>query len=91
MNKNDRLTELKDKSMKMELYLYEQARDMFDLYYDSLKQTVREEGHIGVHEYLTLLAEMDEENMKDWEKMFMAEVRELRLIQDDVKALQQKL
>ena len=37
MNKNDRLTELKDKSMKMELYLYEQARDMFDLYYDSMK------------------------------------------------------
>lgn len=70
--------------MKMELYLYEQARDMFDLYYDTLKQTVREEGHIGVHEYLMLLTEMDEESMQDWEKMFMSEVKELRLIQEDV-------
>lgn len=60
---------------------------MFDLYYDSFKETILEEGHIGMHEYLVLLGEMDEENMKDWEKMFMSEVRELRLIQDDVKAL----
>lgn len=64
---------------------------MFELYYDSFKQTITEEGHIGMHEYLGLLGEMDEQNMKDWEKMFISEVKELRLIQDDVKALQQKL
>jgi hypothetical protein len=30
---------------------------------------------------------MDEENMKDWEKRLMAEIRELQIIQADVKAL----
>ena len=34
------------------------------------------------------LEAMDESNRKDWEKRLMSEIQELRLIQDDIKALQ---
>lgn len=44
-------------------------------------------GHIGINEYLTLLDNMDQENMTDWERRLMGEISELRLIKDDVKAL----
>lgn len=34
---------------------------------------------------------MDDENRKDWEKRMWSEVQELRMIQDDIKALRQHL
>ena len=45
-------------------------------------------GHVGLAEYLLLLEHMDEDKMKDWERRLMAEVKQLRLIEEDVKALQ---
>lgn len=38
--------------------------------------------------YLFLLERMDEENMKDWERRLMSEVRELKVIKEDIEALQ---
>ena len=34
---------------------------------------------------------MDEVNRKDWEKRLWSEVQELRMIQDDIKALRQHI
>lgn len=34
-----------------------------------------------------MIDEMDEENMKDWEKRLMSEIKELRLIKEDITAL----
>lgn len=31
---------------------------------------------------------MDEDNMKDWERRMMSEIKELRIIQEDILALQ---
>jgi hypothetical protein len=31
---------------------------------------------------------MDEDNMKDWESRMMSEIKELRIIQEDILALQ---
>lgn len=69
------------------MYLYEQTVDLFELYHDKLKDEVLHGGHIGLTEYMILLQEMDEENMKEWEKRLMAEIRELRLISEDISAL----
>lgn len=48
-------------------------------------------GHIGLTEYMILLQEMDEEHMKDWERRLIAEIRELRLISEDISAMRQHL
>lgn len=61
---------------------------MFEFYYDKLRNEIKYGGHIGMEEYLTLLQYMDEDKMKDWERRMIAEINQLRLIQDDVKALQ---
>jgi hypothetical protein len=45
-------------------------------------------GHAGLSEYLIQLEVMDDANRKDWEKRLWSEVQELRLIQEDIKALQ---
>ena len=71
----------------MEMYLYEQTVDLYEFYLDKLNDEVLHGGHIGLTEYMMLLQEMDEENMKDWEKRLMAEIRELRLISEDISAL----
>lgn len=61
---------------------------MFDFYFENLRDEINYGGHVGIEEYLTLLEHMDEENMKDWERRLFAEIKQLRLIQEDVKALQ---
>ena len=66
--------------MKMEMYLYEQTQDLFRFYHLKLRDEVLHGGHIGLAEYMFLLDSMDEENMKDWEKRMMSEIKELRLI-----------
>ena len=48
-------------------------------------------GHIGLAEYLIQLEVMDDVNRKDWEKRLWSEVQELRMIQDDIKALRQHI
>lgn len=48
-------------------------------------------GHVGLTEFMAMLHFMDEDKMKDWERRMMAEIKQLRLIQDDVKALQEHL
>ena len=73
--------------MRMELYLYEQGMDLFDFYYDRLAEEVTYGGHVDFKAYLFLLNHMDEENMKDWERRMMAEIRELRYIREDILAL----
>ena len=73
--------------MRMEWYLYEQTHDLYEFYYKNLRDEVLHGGHVGLEEFLMMLDEMDEENMKDWEKRLMAEVKELRLIKEDITAL----
>ena len=88
---NIRATELDtlfEKTMTMEMYLLEQSSDVFKLYQDKLRDEVLHGGHIGLAEYLIQLEVMDDINRKDWERRLWSEVQELRLIQDDVKALQ---
>lgn len=80
-----------EKTMTMEMYLLEQSADVFKLYEDKLKDEVLFGGHIGLAEYLMQLEVMDDENRKDWEKRLWSEVQELRMIQDDIKALRQHL
>lgn len=81
----DRLFE---KSLTMEMYLLEQTSDVFRLYQDRLRDEVLHGGHIGLAEYLIQLEVMDDSKRKDWEKRLWSEVQELRLIQEDIKALQ---
>lgn len=81
----DRLFE---KSLTMEMYLLEQTSDVFRLYQAHLRDEVLHGGHQGLAEYLIQLEVMDDVNRKDWEKRLWSEIQELRLIQEDIKALQ---
>lgn len=65
--------------------------DLHSFYIDKIAEEISRGGHIGQYEYLTLLEVMDEENMKDWEKRLMSEIRELRAINEDIKALQEHI
>jgi len=60
--------------MKMEMYLYDQANDLFKFYHDKMKEEKLYGGHVGLMEYLLMLDRMDPENMKDWERRMMAEI-----------------
>jgi hypothetical protein len=64
---------------------------LYEFYYERLREEITYGGHIGVPEYMMLLEEMEEENMKPWEKRMMSEIKELRLIDEDIKALNIKL
>jgi hypothetical protein len=79
-NTFNQIEQLQDKSMRMEMYLYEQTQDLYEFYFDKLRDEVLHGGHIGLTEYMTILDNMDEESMKDWERRMMAEIRELRFI-----------
>lgn len=58
----------------MEMYVYEQSQDLFEFYWDKMKEEITYGGHVGITEYLTLLAAMDQNKMKDWERRMMTEV-----------------
>ena len=45
------------------MYLYEQAQDLFALYYKNMKSEILDGGHLGMAEYMVMLENMDEENM----------------------------
>ena len=80
----DRLFE---KSMAMEMYLLEQASDLFKLYHEKMKEEILYGGHVDMEAYMMTLEAMDDDKRKDWEKRLWAEILELRMIQADVKAL----
>ena len=42
---------------------------------------------MGIEEYLMELEAMDDSKRKDWERRLWSELQELRMIQDDIKAL----
>lgn len=73
--------------MQMEMYLLEQTSDVYMMYHDKMDEEIKYGGHVGMREYLALLDVMDPENMKPWERRLWAEVRELRAIDTDIKAL----
>jgi len=85
--KETELEKLLDKSMQMEMYLLEQTSDVYMMYYEQINDEVNYGGHISSHEYMTQLDVMDPESMKPWERRLWAEVRELRAINSDIKAL----
>ena len=58
---------------------------------DKLESEVLDGGHVDLSGYLFMLERMDEENMKDWERRMMSEIRELRIIKDDIKALKEHI
>ena len=58
-NRKSPLLELHDKSMRMEMYLYEQSSDLYEFYFDKMKNEVLYGGHVGLEEYMTLLEVMD--------------------------------
>lgn len=76
-----------NKTMQMEMYLLEQTSDVYNLYHNKLEDEVLSGGHVDLNAYLMLLEVMDDENRKDWERRLWSEVLELRMIQDDFKAL----
>lgn len=57
------------------------------MYFDLLRDEVTYGGHVTLREYMMLLEVMDAENMKPWERRMWGEIRELRQINDDIKAL----
>ena len=75
----------------MELYLIEQASDIYKMYVEKLDEEVRKGGHVNYNAYLMLLEAMDEDKKKDWEKRLTAEIAELKMIQSDIKALREFL
>lgn len=72
----------------MEMYLLEQTSDVFKMYHDDLQKEVLYGGHVSLREYMMTLEVMDDDKRKDWEKRLCAEIAELRMINDDIKALQ---
>ena len=75
----------------MEMYLLEQTSDVYKMYFDKLRDEVLHGGHVSIAEYMMQLEVMDDSNKKDWEKRMWSEITELRMINDDIKALQQHL
>jgi hypothetical protein len=73
--------------MRMEMYLLEQTSDVYKLYFEKINDEVLHGGHVSLNEYLLTLEVMDEEIRKDWERRLWSEITELRLINDDIKAL----
>lgn len=61
------------------------------MYYDKMRDEVRYGGHVTLREYMIQLDMMDAENMKPWERRMWSEIRELRQINSDVRALQAHL
>lgn len=85
--KETEMEKLLDKSLQMEMYLLEQTSDVYKMYFDKLRDEVTYGGHVTLREYMMLLEVMDAENMKPWERRMWSEIRELRQINDDIKAL----
>ena len=83
----DEAEELFERSMAMEMYLLEQASDVYKMYAGKLDEEMKYGGHASMRDYLMTLEAMDDENRKDWEKRLWSEMTELRMIKADVEAL----
>lgn len=73
------------------MYLLEQTSDLYKMYFDKLRDEVTYGGHVSLREYMMQLEVMDAEKMKSWERRMFQEIRELRSINDDIRALQAHL
>ncbi len=69
------------------MYLLEQTSDLFKMYYSNLRDEVNYGGHVSLREYMMLLNVMDADKMKPWERRMFSEIKELRQINYDIKAL----
>jgi hypothetical protein len=58
----------------MELYLFDQTRDLFEMYMPKIEAICEEEGYHGFGDYTEQLVAKYEENLKPWEKRFLIEV-----------------
>ena len=65
--------------------------DLYNFYFDNLHDEILHGGHVGMEEYLMQLEIMDEESMKPWERRMTAEIKELRMIDTDIKALREHI
>ena len=74
--------------MEMEIYLHDQTIDVWNMYEKQIRDEVLYGKHVDLQAYMMTLNVMKPENMKDWERRLINEIRELRAINDDVKALQ---
>ena len=83
----DEAEELFERSMAMEMYLLEQASDVYKMYAGKLGDEISYGGHASMAAYMMTLEAMDDENRKDWEKRLWSEITELRMIKADVQAL----
>ena len=70
--------------MAMEMYLLEQASDVYKMYAEKLSEEISYGGHASMQDYMMTLEAMDDENRKDWEKRLWSEMTELRMIKADV-------
>ena len=70
-NEEDRIFE---KSMSMEMYLFEQTIDVYKMYAEKINEEVLYGGHVGLREYMMTLEVMDNDVRKDWEQRLMSEI-----------------
>jgi len=75
----------------MELYLSNQSMDLYNFYFDKINDEILHGGHVGIEEYLAQLELMEEESMKDWERRMISEIKELRMIGQDILALREHI
>ena len=76
-----------DKIRSMEMYLYDQSKDLYSMYVERLSEEIEIQGHGGFDEYMMMLELRDEDKLKPVEKMFLEEVAALREIHDDIKVM----
>ena len=65
--------------------------DVWKMYSDKLIDEIKTEGHIDIRSYMLTLEVMDDSKRKDWEKRFMSEITELKMIDTDLRALKTHL
>lgn len=87
----DGAEQILDRSLNMEMYLFEQTADLYSMYQDRLKDEILHGGHVDMRSYIQLLEAMEPEKMKDWERRMWGEISELRAIKDDIMALQNQV
>ena len=85
---NDADMLMESKVRNMELYMFDQTRDVFQMYMPKIIEKSEKEGYNNFAEYAQFLVNKYEENLEPWEKRFLIEIEELREIETDIKALE---
>ena len=52
-----------------------------------MSREISDGGHANLQSYLMQLFVMNEENMKPWERRMMDEIKQLRMIEEDIQAI----